>query len=85
MACRTPLWRFASEPANLLLTSAEELKARKGELICYLLHMGKDKGEIAKEFKVAFNVGDTQTSKIIRRITGRVRFYRRVIELMAVK
>jgi hypothetical protein len=48
-------------------------------------HENFDKGEITKEFKAAFNVGDTQTSKIIRRITGRVRFYRRVLDLMAMK
>jgi hypothetical protein len=74
-----------SETAGLLPTTIDELKATKGGLVCYLFFSGKDKGEIAKEFKAAFNVSDAQAAKIIRRITGRVRFYRRVIELMAVK
>jgi hypothetical protein len=42
----------------------------------------KDKEEIAKEFKAAFNMSDAQAAKIIRRITGRVRFFKRVFDLM---
>jgi hypothetical protein len=52
---------------------------------CYLFSSGKDKQEIAKEFEAAFNVSDAQAAKIIRRISGRVRFFRRVFDLMAVK
>jgi len=30
-------------------------------------------------------LGDTQAAKIVRRMTGRARFFRRVFELMAAK
>jgi hypothetical protein len=46
---------------------------------------GQDKAEITKELKAAFDLSDTQAAKIIRRITGRVRFFRRVFVLMAAK
>ena len=46
---------------------------------------GKDKEDIAQELKTAFKLGDAQAAKIVRRITGRVRLFQRVFELMAAK
>jgi hypothetical protein len=43
---------------------------------------GKDKEAIAAEPKAAFKLPDTQAVKIVRRITGRARFFQRVGELM---
>jgi hypothetical protein len=77
--------KAGSETADRLPASIEELKASKSGLICYLFLSGKGKEDIVKEFKTAFNLSDAAPAKIIRRITGRVRFDRRVFELMAVK
>jgi hypothetical protein len=77
--------KASAEPGDRLPTTIEELKATKGGLVCYLFLAGKDKAEIAKELKTAFGLGDTQAMKIMRRITGRARFFRRVFELMTVK
>ena len=46
---------------------------------------GKDQDDIAKELKVAFKPTDGQAAKIVRRITGRARFFHRVFVLMAAK
>ena len=67
-------------PGNL-----EELKAAKGGLVSFLFLSGKDKEAIAAELKTAFKLGDAQAVKIVRRITGRVRLFQRVFELMAAK
>ena len=74
-----------SEPADRLPTSVEELKATKGGLVAFLFLSGKDKDGIAQELKAAFKLPDAQAVKIVRRITGRVRFFRRAFELMAAK
>ncbi|MCZ7637640.1 MAG: hypothetical protein M5U12_38355 [Verrucomicrobia bacterium] len=67
-------------PGNL-----DELKATKGGLVSFLFLSGKDKEAIAAELKTAFKLGDAQAAKIVRRITGRVRLFQRVFELMAAK
>jgi hypothetical protein len=51
----------------------------------YLFLSGKDKEAIAAELKAAFKLPDTQAVKIVRRITGRARFFQRVDELMTAK
>jgi hypothetical protein len=53
--------------------------------IAYLFLSGKDKEAIAAELKAAFKLPDTQAVKIVRRITGRARFFQRVDELMTAK
>jgi hypothetical protein len=68
--------KAGSETADRLPASIEELKASKSGPVCDLFLAGKDKEEIAKEFKASFNLSDTQAAKIIRWITGRVRFNR---------
>ena len=74
-----------AEPVDRLPGTLEELKGTKGGLVAYLLLSGKDKQEIATELKAAFKVPDTQAVKIVRRITGRARFFQRVFQLMATK
>jgi hypothetical protein len=54
-------------------------------LVYHLFLSLKNNAEIANEFKTTLNASDAQAAKIIRPITGRVRFYRRVFDLMAVK
>jgi len=77
--------KTSAEAGDRLPTTIEDLKATKGGLVCFLFLSGKEKEEIANELKTAFGLADTQATKIIRRITGRARFFRRVFELMAVK
>jgi len=74
-----------SETTDRLPGNVEELKATKGGLVSFLFLSGKDGEEIAKELKAAFNLTDVQAVKIVRRITGRVRFFQRAFELMATK
>jgi hypothetical protein len=38
-----------------------------------------------RQLKAAFKLPDTQAAKIVRRITGRARFFQRVDELMTAK
>jgi hypothetical protein len=77
--------KVEGESADRLPVTIDELKASKSGLVCYLFLSGKDKPEITKELKAAFDLNDTQADKITRRITGRVRFFRRVFELMTAK
>jgi hypothetical protein len=77
--------KVKGESSDRLPATIEELKASKGGLVCHLFLSGKDKEDIAKELKTAFNLSDAQAAKITRRITGRTRFFRRVFELMATK
>ncbi len=77
--------KASAELGDRLPTTIEELKATKGGLVCFLFLSGKEKAEIAKELKTAFGLGDTQAVKIVRRMSGRARFFRRVFELMAAK
>ena len=74
-----------AETADRLPTTIEELKATKGGLVSFLFLSGKDKDAIAAELKTAFKLGDGQALKIVRRITGRVRLFQRVFDLMAAK
>ena len=74
-----------SEPADRLPTTVEELKASKGGLVTFLLLSGKDKAEIAKELKAAFKLSEEQAVKIVRRITGRARFFQRAFSLVPAK
>ena len=71
-----------SEPVDRLPSSIDELKDSKSGLVAYLFLSGKDKEAIAAELKTAFKLPDTQAVKIVRRITGRARFFQRVGELM---
>jgi len=73
------------EPADRLPMTVEELKATKGGLVCFLFFSGKDTEPIAKELKAAFKLSDVQAVKIVRRITGRARLFKRVFELMPAK
>jgi hypothetical protein len=74
-----------NEPADRLPTTLAELKETKSGLVAYLHLVGKDKDAIAKELKAAFKLSETQAVKITRRITGRVRLYKRVLELVPAK
>jgi hypothetical protein len=74
-----------SEPVDRLPSSIDELKTSKSGLVAYLFLSGKDKEAIAAELKGAFKLPDTQAAKIVRRITGRARFFQRVDELMTAK
>ena len=73
------------ESGGRLPKNLEELKASKGGLVSFLFLSGKAKEDIATELKAAFKVTDAQAAKIVRRITGRARFFQRVAELMAAK
>lgn len=74
-----------SEPADRLPTTVAELKESKSGLVTFLHLSGKDKEEIAKELAATFKLADAQAVKIVRRITGRARFFRRAFDLMAAK
>ena len=74
-----------SEPADRMPTTVEELKESKSGLVTFLFLSGKDKETIAKEVATTFKLADTQAVKIVRRITGRARFFRRAFNLMAAK
>lgn len=73
------------EPADRLPCTVQELKESKGGLVTFLFLSGKDKDDIAKEVAATFKLADAQAVKIVRRITGRARFFRRAFDLMAAK
>jgi hypothetical protein len=73
------------ETTDRLPTNLNELKDTKGGLVAYLFLNGKDIEAIAQEVKTTFKVADTQAVKITRRITGRVRLYRRIFDLVPTK
>jgi len=73
------------EPADRLPASIEELKESKSGLVTFLFLSGKEKDDIAKEVAATFKLADAQAVKIVRRITGRARFFRRAFDLMAAK
>jgi hypothetical protein len=73
------------EAEDRLPATIEELKETKAGLVTYLFLSGKDKDEIVKELKAAFNLTDAQAVKVVRRITDRARFFQRASELMAMK
>ncbi len=74
-----------SEPVDRLPSNLEELKETKSGLVSFLFLSGKDSAEIAKELKAAFKLPDEQAVKIVRRITGRARFFQRAFELVKAK
>ena len=82
---KEPQVESEAEPVDRLPASLEELKASKGGLVTYLFLSGKEKEDVAKELKTAFKLTDDQAGKIVRRITGRARFFRRAFDLMAAK
>lgn len=73
------------EPAVRLPTTVAELKESKSGLVTFLFLSGKEKDDIAKEVAATFKLADAQAVKIVRRITGRARFFRRAFDLMAAK
>jgi hypothetical protein len=73
------------KPVDRLPSSVEELEESRSGLVSYLFLSGKDKEGIAKELKSAFKLTDGQAAKIVRRITGRARFFQRAFALMAAK
>ncbi len=73
------------EPADRLPATVEELKESKSGLVTFLFLSGKDKDAIAKELAETFKLSEPQAVKIVRRITGRARFFRRAFDLMAAK
>ncbi len=73
------------EPADRLPGNLDELKASKGGLVAFLFLSGKGKDEIAQKMKTAFKLPDAQAVKIVRRITGRARFFQRAVELTTAK
>jgi len=74
-----------AEPTDRLPTTVEELKESKSGLVSFLFLSGRDKEDIAKELKAAFKLTDGQAAKIVRRITGRARFFQRAFALMHAK
>ena len=73
------------EPADRLPTTVAELKESKSGLVTFLHLSGKEKDDIAKEVAETFKLAEAQAVKIVRRITGRARFFRRAFDLMAAK
>jgi hypothetical protein len=73
------------ESTDRLPTNLDELKATKGGFVAHLFLTGKDKDAIAKDLAAAFKLGEAQAAKIVRRITGRIRLYARVFELVPAK
>ncbi len=57
----------------------------RGGFVAFHFLTGKDKDAIAKDLAAAFKLAEPQAAKIVRRITGRVRLYARVFELVPAK
>ena len=74
-----------SEPVDRMPANLDELKESKSGLVTFLFLSGKEKDAIAKEIAGTFKLADAQAVKIVRRITGRARFFRRAFDLMAAK
>lgn len=70
------------ETTDRLPTTLDELKETKGGFVAFHFLTGKDKDAIAKDLAAAFKMAEPQAAKIVRRITGRVRLYTRVFELV---
>ncbi|MGE3313216.1 MAG: hypothetical protein AB7O66_24890 [Limisphaerales bacterium] len=73
------------EATDRLPTTLDELKETKGGFVAFHFLTGKDKDAIAKDLAAEFKLGEAQAAKIVRRITGRVRLYARVFELVPAK
>ncbi|HNQ90553.1 MAG TPA: hypothetical protein PKM73_18215 [Verrucomicrobiota bacterium] len=74
-----------TEPVDRMPTTVAELKESKSGLVTFLFLSGRDKDEIARELQATFKLAEAQAVKIVRRITGRARFFRRAFDLMAAK
>jgi hypothetical protein len=74
--------KAAKEPADRLPTTLDELKGGKAGLVTYLHLTGKGKDDIVAALTAQFGVGATMAAKIVRRITGRVRFFQRAMQLV---
>ena len=84
-AAKEPKVESETEPVDRLPASLEELKASKGGWVTFLFLSGKEKEDIAKELKTAFKLTDDHAGKIVRRLTGRARFFRSAFDLIAAK
>ena len=73
------------EATDRLPTTLDELKDTKGGFVAFHFLTGKDKDAIAKDLAASFKLTEPQAAKIVRRITGRVRLYARVLELVPAK
>ena len=73
------------ESTDRLPTTLAELKETKGGFVAFHFLTGKDKDAIAKDLAAAFKLAEPQAAKIVRRITGRVRLYARVFDLVPPK
>ncbi len=73
------------DAADRLPATMEEMKESKSGLVAWMHVTGKEREEIAKAVKDTFKVSEAQAVKIVRRITGRARFFRRVFDLVAAK
>jgi hypothetical protein len=74
-----------SEATDRLPTTIDELKETKGGFVAFHFLTGKDKDAIAKDLAASFKLAEPQAAKVVRRITGRVRLYARVFELVPAK
>lgn len=74
-----------AEPVDRLPATVEELKESKSGFVTFLFLSGKDKDQIAKELQTAFKLAEGQAVKIVRRITGRARFFQRAFALVPAK
>ena len=73
------------EVTDRLPTTLDELKETKGGFVAFHFLTGKDKDAIAKDLAASFKLTEPQAAKIVRRITGRVRLYARVFDLVPPK
>lgn len=79
---KEPKVESETEPVDRLPTSLDELKAGKSGLVTFLFLSGKGKDDIAAALTAQFGVGATTAAKIVRRITGRARFFQRALQLV---
>ena len=73
------------EATDRLPTTLDELKETKGGFVAFHFLTGKDRDAITKDLAAAFKLTEARAAKIVRRITGRVRLYARVFELVPAK
>ena len=73
------------EATDRLPRTLDELKETKGGFVTFHFLTGKAKDAIAKDLAAAFKLAEPQAAKIVLRITGRVRLYSRVFELVPAK
>lgn len=68
--------------ADRLPTTLKELNETKGGFVAARYLAGESNDAIAKELRLAFKLSESQAAKITRRITGRVRLYKRLFEII---